>query len=114
PWATPYLVVASIVDGVPVAAARVLGGDEVSVAQAEWADADTLYALADPDGWWNLFRVDLAGEQTAATNVFPTETECGPAIWRVGSTSFAVTDAGVVLRRSLGDEALILWDPETG
>ena len=114
PWETTDLMVASIVDGVAVAQARVLGGDEVSVAQAEWADADTLYALADPDGWWNLFRVDLAGEQTAATNVFPTETECGHAIWRVGSTSFAVTDAGVVLRRSLGDEALILWDPETG
>ncbi|MEZ0109177.1 dipeptidyl aminopeptidase/acylaminoacyl peptidase [Catenulispora sp. EB89] len=114
PWETTDLMVASIVDGVAVAQARVLGGDEVSVAQAEWADADTLYALADPDGWWNLFRVDLAGEQTEATNVFPTETECGHAIWRVGSTSFAVTDAGVVLRRSLGDEALVRWDPETG
>jgi dienelactone hydrolase len=114
PWETTDLMVASIVGGVTVAAARVLGGDEVAVAQAEWADADTLYALADPDGWWNLFRIDLAGEETAATNVFPTETECGHAIWRVGATSFAVTDAGVVLRRSLGDESLILWDPETG
>ena len=114
PWETTDLMVASIVDGVAVAAVRVLGGGEVAVAQAEWADADTLYALADPDGWWNLFRIDLAGEETAATNVFPTETECGHAIWRVGATSFAVTDAGVVLRRSLGEEALILWDPETG
>ncbi|ACU75602.1 peptidase S9 prolyl oligopeptidase active site domain protein [Catenulispora acidiphila DSM 44928] len=128
PWETTDLMVASILDGVAVAPVRVLGGDEgsggvdsqgsidtqVSVAQAEWADADTLYALADPDGWWNLFRVDLAGEETTATNVFPTQTECGHAIWRVGSTSFAVTDAGVVLRRSLGDETLILWDPETG
>ncbi|MEY9889102.1 dipeptidyl aminopeptidase/acylaminoacyl peptidase [Catenulispora sp. MAP5-51] len=118
PWETTDLMVASILDGVAVAPARVLGGDaggdEVAVAQAEWADVDTLYALADPDGWWNLFRIDLAGEETAATNVFPTETEFGHPIWRVGSTSFAVTDAGVVLRRIAGDEALILWDPETG
>jgi dipeptidyl aminopeptidase/acylaminoacyl peptidase len=114
PWETTDLMVASVVDGVAVGPVRVLGGDEVSVAQAEWADADTLYALADPDGWWNLFRVDLAGEATAAVNVFPTETECGHALWRVGATSFAVTDAGVVLRRGLGDEALVLWDPETG
>ncbi|WP_194925124.1 prolyl oligopeptidase family serine peptidase [Catenulispora pinisilvae] len=120
PWETTDLMVASIVDGVAVAQARVLGGDEggvgtqVAVAQAEWADADSLYALADPDGWWNLFRVDLAGDETAATNVFPTESECGHPIWRVGSTSFAVTDAGVVLRRSLGAETLIRWDPETG
>jgi dipeptidyl aminopeptidase/acylaminoacyl peptidase len=120
PWESTDLMVASIVDGVAVAQVRVLGrgegsvGTPVAVAQAEWADVDSLYALADPDGWWNLFRVDLAGEETAATNVFPIEAECGHPIWRVGSTSFAVTDAGVVLRRSLGDEALILWDPETG
>jgi dipeptidyl aminopeptidase/acylaminoacyl peptidase len=120
PWESTDLMVAAIVDGVAVAPARVLGGGEdgtdtpVSVAQAEWADADSLYASADPDGWWNLFRVDVAGAEPVATNVFPTESECGHAVWRVGATSFAVTDAGVVVRRSLGAEALILWDPETG
>ena len=126
PWESTDLMVAAILDGVAVAQARVLGGGEVSVCQAEWADADTLYALADPDGWWNLFRVDLGTDKAAdkpsdkpfdkvaARCVLPTETECGHAIWRVGTTSFTVTDAGIVLRRSLGEEALILWNPETG
>ncbi|NUR31881.1 MAG: S9 family peptidase [Catenulispora sp.] len=114
PWETTDLMVAEIVDGVAGDPTRVLGGDDVAVCQAEWADADTLYALADPDGWWNLFRIDLGADKPTATCVLPTETECGHAIWRVGSTSFAVTDAGIVLRRGLGEEALILWDPETG
>jgi dipeptidyl aminopeptidase/acylaminoacyl peptidase len=32
---------------------------EVSVAQIEWADPDALYAAADPDNWWNIYRVPL-------------------------------------------------------
>ncbi|NUP51413.1 MAG: S9 family peptidase [Catenulispora sp.] len=121
PWETTDLMVATLVDGVAVAPTRVLGGGDVAVCQAEWATAaadgaacETLYALADPDGWWNLFRIDLGAAHPTATCVLPTQTECGHAIWRVGSTSFAVTDAGVVLRRALGEEALILWDPDTG
>ncbi|MBW8806276.1 MAG: S9 family peptidase [Catenulisporales bacterium] len=114
PWQSTDLMIAGLVDGVAVAPTRVLGGDGVSVAQAEWAGNDSLYALADPDGWWNLFRVELGADKATATCVLPTETECGHAIWRVGSTTFAVTAAGVVLRRGLGEEALILWDPQTG
>ncbi|NUR57520.1 MAG: S9 family peptidase [Catenulispora sp.] len=114
PWESTELMTATLVDGVAIAPTRVLGGGDVAVCQAEWADADTLYALADPDGWWNLFRVDLGGPRPSAACVLPTETECGHAIWRVGSTSFAVTDAGIVLRRALGEEALILWNPQTG
>src|SRR5205823_3352476 len=106
PWESTDLMVAALLDGVAITPIRVLGGDGVSVAQAEWDGDDSLYALADPDGWWNLFRVELGADKATATCVLPTEAECGHAIWRVGSTTFAVTAAGVVLRRGLGEEAL--------
>ncbi|WP_052434338.1 S9 family peptidase [Streptacidiphilus melanogenes] len=114
PWDTSDLMVARIRDGVAVRPRRVLGGEGVSVPQAEWADARSLYAMADPDGWWNLHRVELAGESARASCVLRVDAECSHAIWRVGATSFAVTEAGVVLRQSRGEETLQLWDPATG
>ncbi|WP_052441184.1 S9 family peptidase [Streptacidiphilus anmyonensis] len=114
PWDSSELMVARIRDGVAVEPARVLGGDGVSVPQAEWADADTLYAMADPDGWWNLHRVDLVGDGAKTACVLRADAEDSHALWRVGATSFAVTDAGVVLRRSRGAQTLHLWDPATG
>jgi dipeptidyl aminopeptidase/acylaminoacyl peptidase len=114
PWDTSELMVARLQDGVAVEPLRVLGGEGVSVPQAEWADADSLYAMADPEGWWNLHRVELVGDSAKAHCLLRTDTECSHAIWRVGATSFAVTDAGVLLRQSLGDQTLALWDPATG
>jgi hypothetical protein len=141
PWDNSSLMVARIVDGQAVDPVRVLGGDGVSVPQAEWAGADRLYAMADPDGWWNLHRISLEGDAvdapgaitaagattaTGATGaagaapkvrvacVLPMESECSHAIWRVGATSFAVTAAGVVLRYGVGDQRIGLWDPATG
>lgn len=117
PWDNSSLMVARLADGRAVDAACVLGGDGVSVPQAEWADADSLYAIADPDGWWNLHRVTLeegGGRGARVECVLPMESECGHAIWRVGATSFAVTDAGVLLRHGVGDQRVGLWDPRTG
>ena len=37
----------------------VLGGPAESVLQPEWADADTLYAVTDRTGWWNLHRIPV-------------------------------------------------------
>jgi dipeptidyl aminopeptidase/acylaminoacyl peptidase len=142
PWDTSDLMVARIAEGRAPDPVRVLGGAGVSVPQAEWESADTLYAMADPDGWWNLHRVTLdasdaekteeneksgkaerAGkiEETAkvgnagkAECVLPMESEFGHPIWRVGATSFAVTQAGVLLRHGVGEQRLVLWDPSSG
>ena len=43
----------------------VLGGAAESVLQPEWADADTLYAVTDRTGWWNLHRVPVDGGRPA-------------------------------------------------
>jgi hypothetical protein len=112
PWDGTDLMVAELVDGVAVDARRVLGGPDVSVPQAEWAGPDALYAMADPDGWWNLHRVDLATATT--TNVLPMPEECAGALWRVGATWFALAGDRVVLHHGVGAQRLAVWDPATG
>ncbi len=116
PWDTSELMVTDLVNGVARNPVRVLGGPGVSVSQAEWADASRLYAMADPDGWWNLHRVDLgAGPADVKVEcVLPMQSECSHAIWRVGATSFAVTDSGVVFRHGVGGQQLVIWDPASG
>jgi hypothetical protein len=48
-------------DGTVTSVATVLGGPDESVLQPEWADADTLYAVSDRSGWWNLYRLPAGG-----------------------------------------------------
>lgn len=94
-------------------AGAVLGGDDVSVPQIEWGPDGMLYAMADPAGWWNLHRIDPAG--SGAECVLPMEEECAGAMWRAGSTWFAVLeDARVVLHHGVGDQQLAVWDPADG
>ncbi|WP_329459922.1 prolyl oligopeptidase family serine peptidase [Streptomyces sp. NBC_01497] len=115
PWDTSDLMVSPLHEGRAVDPVRVLGGPGVSVPQAEWAGPDTLYAMADPDGWWNLHRVELAaGRPAAAACVLRTDTECSHPIWRVGATSFAVTEAGVVFAKGGDEQSLVVWDPADG
>ncbi|MFG3042534.1 prolyl oligopeptidase family serine peptidase [Streptomyces sp. NPDC048330] len=117
PWDSSELMVADLHDGVAAEPVRVLGGQGVSVPQAEWGASDSLYAMADPDGWWNLHRVDLAGAgQTTrrVTNVLPLNQDCAGPLWRVGPTWFAVTPHGVVLPHGDGPRRLALWSPTDG
>lgn len=115
PWETTDLMVAALTGGVAGEPVRVLGGGAVSVSQAAWAPDGTLYAMADPEGWANLFRIAPApdGNWDAAC-VLPMEQECAGALWRVGASWFAATAAGVVLRYGVGDQRLALWDPADG
>lgn len=120
PWVGTELMVADLVpgpDGGVIAGGPkpVLGGEQVSVPQAEWADAGSLYAMADPHGWWNLHRVDLSADGGgAAVCVLPMPRECAGPLWQVGSSWFGVSAAGVVLRPGDGEQQLLLWNPVAG
>ena len=114
PWDSTEVMVADLADGVATGARRVLGGGEVSVPQIEWATPDALYAMADPNGWWNLHRVDLRPDGASVRRVLPMPRECAGALWQVGSTWFAVTTAGVVLRHGVGAQRLVVWEPVSG
>jgi dipeptidyl aminopeptidase/acylaminoacyl peptidase len=112
PWDGTELCVADVHDDGTVGAHRVVaGGTAEAVCQAEWDGEDTLVALTDPDGWWNLFSVDVTG-QRAPVNLAPTEQDMGGAMWKVGMSWFAVLGAQryAVLRAG----RLAVLDAKTG
>ncbi len=57
------------------------GGHDVAVCQVEWESDDTLLALVDPDGWWNLHRIGLDG---TSVNLAPVAEEIGGPLWQLG------------------------------
>ncbi|MEU7985184.1 prolyl oligopeptidase family serine peptidase [Streptosporangium canum] len=90
----------------------VAGGPEESVIQAEWRDDGALYALTDPDGWWNLHLVSLDG--SPARNLAPLQEDCGDAVWRLGNTWFALAGDRIVLVHGTPDRRRLgVLDPAT-
>ncbi|WP_282202973.1 S9 family peptidase [Kitasatospora fiedleri] len=110
PWDGTELCVAAL-DGTGGAPRVVAGGADCSVVQAEWRDADTLWAVADPDGWWNLRLVPLDGGPDRA--VAPRAEEFGGALWRPGATWFAPLPDGraVAVHGTGSDRRLGVVDP---
>ncbi|RJQ79405.1 S9 family peptidase [Pseudonocardiaceae bacterium YIM PH 21723] len=71
---------------------RVLtGGPQEAVCQLAWSPEGELYALTDPQGWWNLHKVGLDG---TVTNVLPREQEIGGALWALGLRWFVPLGGG--------------------
>ncbi|MGH3630115.1 MAG: alpha/beta hydrolase family protein [Sciscionella sp.] len=60
------------------------GGAE-SVCQFDWTEEGSLVALVDPEGWWNLHRIDRDGTRTALA---PMPRECGGPLWNLGMRWF--------------------------
>ncbi len=88
PWDGAELCVATL--GEP--GHRVLaGGERESPCQVEWESPDTLLALTDPDGWWNLCRIGLDG---TSRNLAPCEEELGGPLWTPGMRWFAPLGGG--------------------
>jgi dipeptidyl aminopeptidase/acylaminoacyl peptidase len=87
PWDGTELCVADIAaDGTFGPHRVVAGGPTEAVCQHEWDGPDTLVALTDPDGWWNLFRIDLIDDTTV--NLAPVEADLGGPMWVIGSRWF--------------------------
>jgi len=110
PWDGTELCVAELTEDGKVGEHRVItGGPTEAVCQFRWETPDSLLALTDPRGWWNLHRITLDG---TATNLAPCEEELGGPLWRLGSSWFAPLGGGrhVVLRGS----ALAVLDERSG
>lgn len=89
PWDGTELCVAPLTD---LAAHTVLaGGARQSVCQVVWETPESLLALNDPDGWWNLFRIGLDG---SATNLAPCAEELGGPLWTLGARWFTPLGGG--------------------
>ncbi|MFI9379704.1 prolyl oligopeptidase family serine peptidase [Kutzneria sp. NPDC052558] len=111
PWDGTELCVAELTEDGKVGEHRVIaGGPTESVCQFRWESPDSLLALTDPQGWWNLHRITLDG---TAVNLAPREEELGGPLWRLGSSWFAPLGGGrhVVLR---GGRTLAVLDERSG
>ncbi len=92
PWDGTELCVAEVGPDGAFGRHRVLaGGREIAVCQLEWETPDTLLALLDPDGWWNLHRIGLEG---TAGNLAPVAEELGGPLWKLGLQWFAPLGGG--------------------
>jgi len=99
--------------GTVTSVATVLGGPDESVLQPEWADADTLYAVSDRSGWWNLYRLPAGGGEPEP--LCPRAEEFGHPLWQLAMTTYAVlADGRLVVRHGTDTLALGVLDPATG
>ncbi|MFC3541258.1 MULTISPECIES: prolyl oligopeptidase family serine peptidase [Nonomuraea] len=114
PWDGTELCVAPLGDdGVAGPYTVVAGGREESVVQAEWRDDDTLYAVTDPTGWWNVHEIGRDGVR--GRNLTPMELEFGNAPWKPGMTWLALAGDRLVLVYGTADRRRLgVLDPATG
>ncbi|WP_433355279.1 prolyl oligopeptidase family serine peptidase [Microtetraspora malaysiensis] len=98
PWDATELCVAPLDGAEPY---RVVAGG--AVAQAEWRDAGSLYAVTDTTGWWNIHLVPLDGDPATARNLTPLPMEFGDAVWKLGQTFFAVSGDSIVTMYGTAD-----------
>ncbi|GAA2830284.1 dipeptidyl-peptidase 5 [Crossiella cryophila] len=110
PWDGTELCVAELTgDGTAGPHRVVAGGAAESVCQFAWADDHSLYAMTDPDGWWNLHRVSLDGTQRALHRA---EADYGGPLWTLGAAWFVPLGDGRHLLR--GRTGLAVLSEDTG
>lgn len=64
----------------------VAGGEGESIFQPEWSPDGVLYFVSDRSGWWNPYRLNMAG---SAEQVFDMQAEFGMPQWGFGMSSYA-------------------------
>jgi acetyl esterase/lipase len=115
PWDGTELRVAPATGGVSVAdATLVMGGPEESVLAPRWRDDETLYAISDSSGWWNLYEVPAAAG-AAPRPLCPREEEFAGPIWWLGAYPYApLGDGRLAVLHGAGEFLLGVLDPVSG
>ncbi|MFW5935150.1 MAG: S9 family peptidase [Halolamina sp.] len=116
PWDGTELHVAEVAaDGTLTDKRVVLGGTEESVFQPGWSPDGVLHAVSDRTGWWNLYALDLDGDD-GPRNRTPEDAEFGVPQWTFGLATYGFLDDGrvAVLRNSDGEWSLRLLEAEDG
>ncbi|MBX3091518.1 MAG: S9 family peptidase [Cryobacterium sp.] len=112
PWDGTELRVGILSEGVVSEFGPIMGGISESVLQPEWISDDSLYAISDRSGWWNLYRVGVDGSASALN---PINAEVGGPLWQLGASWYAVLDDGRILHtRMNGTSSLAIFDPRSG
>jgi dipeptidyl aminopeptidase/acylaminoacyl peptidase len=77
---------------------RVAGGAGESVFQPSWSSAGDLVFVSDRTDWWNLYRIDAAGDFSAEpVAVAPIEAEIGVPQWVFDQSRYAELSDGRIL-----------------
>ena len=115
PWDGTELRVGDAAGGATVAeSALVMGGPTESVLAPRWRDDESLYAISDASGWWNLYEV-AAAAGTAPRALHPAEEEFAVPLWQLGGRPFEVLpDGRLAVLHGLGELHLGVLDPATG
>ncbi|MFB7397709.1 prolyl oligopeptidase family serine peptidase [Streptomyces sp. NPDC056191] len=113
PWDGTELCVAPLTSRGTAGAHTVrAGGPRESVVQAEWRDAENLWAVTDPDGWWNLHI--MPAHEGPARAVGAADEEFGGALWKPGASWFAPLPDGraVAVHGTGAHRRISLVDPD--
>jgi dipeptidyl aminopeptidase/acylaminoacyl peptidase len=115
PWDGTELRVGAAVGGVTVAeSALVMGGPSESVLAPRWRNDESLYAISDASGWWNVYEVAAVGGATPRP-LHPAQEEFAVPIWRLGGRPFELlSDGRLAVLHGLGELHLAVLDPATG
>ena len=114
PWDGTELRVGTLDDdGTAGAVKTVLGGESESVLQPEWLDEDTLYAVTDRSGWWNLYRIGADGGDPEP--LCPRAEEFAEPLWQLGYRTYLPLDDGrLLVRHGTDTDTIGLLDPRSG
>jgi dipeptidyl aminopeptidase/acylaminoacyl peptidase len=95
PWDGTELWLADVTGhGTLVRARRVAGGNTESIYQPGWAPDGHLYFVSDRDGWWKLYRSDMAAPVVVNA---PARAEFGRPQWVFGTASWVPAGEGRLL-----------------
>ena len=118
PWDGTELRVGAVTaadGGVRVAdSALIMGGPEESVLAPRWRNDESLYAISDASGWWNLYEAAAVVGATARP-LHPAEEEFAGPLWELGGRPFELlADGRLAVLHGLGELQLAALDPATG
>jgi dipeptidyl aminopeptidase/acylaminoacyl peptidase len=101
--------------GIRVAdSALIIGGPEESVLAPRWRNDESLYAISDASGWWNLYEMAAVPGATARP-LHPAEEDFAGPLWELGGRPFELlSDGRLAVLHGLGELQLAALDPATG
>lgn len=114
PWDEVRLMLAELDrDGQPLQVSRINRGVAESVLSPRWSPQGLLHFISDRDDWWNLYRLDGAGQLQQLTRE---RYEFGRPMWTLNHRLYDFLPDGRIaaLINTQGREGLALVDPESG
>jgi dipeptidyl aminopeptidase/acylaminoacyl peptidase len=92
----------------------IMGGPSESVLAPLWRDDETLYAVSDASGWWNLYET-AAVSGAVPRPLCPREEEFAGPLWQLGGRPFELLpDGRLAVLHGLGELHLGVLDPASG